>query len=155
MKCGTQLDRLRVVTLGEETATRDIFMFGKNPGWSKNLHTWGEAGVVKEGRNSKTGDHGKLMMFIGYPSNRESDSVRMWNPSTNRVVMTRDVIWLKRMYFESEDTSNRFELDPGQMTSDAKEDNDILTEANDEVERSGEALACHVKFVDEIESVED
>ena len=99
LKCTTQLDGLRVVTLGEETATQDIFMFGKFQGWSKNLHTWGEARVVKEGRNCKTGDCGKLMMFVGYPSNRESDSIQMWNPSTNRVMTTRDVIWLKRIVF--------------------------------------------------------
>ena len=30
LKCATQLDGLRVVTLGEETATRDILTFGKN-----------------------------------------------------------------------------------------------------------------------------
>ena len=24
----------------------------------------------------------------------------MWNPNTNRVLISRDIIWLKRMYFE-------------------------------------------------------
>ena len=45
------------------------------------------------------------MMFVGYPENRESDSVRMWNPVTNGVVTTRDVIWLDRMYFDFEKSS--------------------------------------------------
>ena len=35
-----------------------------------------------------------------YPENRESDSVRMWNPETNGVVTTRDVIWMNKMFFE-------------------------------------------------------
>ena len=30
----------------------------------------------------------------------------MWNPETNRVVTTRDVIWLKRMYFDPSRVSN-------------------------------------------------
>jgi hypothetical protein len=38
-------------------------------------------------------------MFVGYPANRESDSVCMWDPSTNGEVTTRDVIWIKRMYY--------------------------------------------------------
>ena len=107
----TQLDGLRVVTLGETTVTRDILMFGENPHWSKNLHVWGEAGIVKERKNGKTGDRGVLMMVIGYPLNRKSDSVRMWNPATNGIVTTRDVAWLKRMFFEPE-PSIGFELDP-------------------------------------------
>ena len=40
------------------------------------------------------------MMFVGYPVNREADSVRMWNPVTNGVVTKRYVIWLKPMFFE-------------------------------------------------------
>ena len=40
------------------------------------------------------------MMFVGYPYNCEEDSVRMWNPGTNGVVTTRDVIWLKRMFYK-------------------------------------------------------
>ena len=40
------------------------------------------------------------MMFVGYPLNREEDSVRMWNRATNGVVTTRDVIYLKRMFYE-------------------------------------------------------
>ncbi len=69
------------------------------PNWAVNLRTWGEAGVVAEGQNGKSGDCGIKMMFIGYPANRESDSVWMWDPSTNGVVTTCDIIWMKRMYY--------------------------------------------------------
>ena len=40
------------------------------------------------------------MMFVGYPFNRESDSVRMWNPGTNRICTSRDVIWMKQVYYK-------------------------------------------------------
>ena len=40
-------------------------------------------------------------MFIGYALDHEGDCYRMWNPKTNRVHETRDVVWLKRMYYET------------------------------------------------------
>jgi hypothetical protein len=67
-------------------------MFGANPKWSKNLCIWGEAGVMTVGNDSKMGDRGTTM-FMGY-SEHESDSIKMWDPSTNRVIMTYNVIWL-------------------------------------------------------------
>eukprot|EP00970_Alexandrium_tamarense_P017113 scaffold8328_cov131-Alexandrium_tamarense.AAC.1 len=94
------LDGLVAVTVDGVTATRDDHVFKSNPKWANHLRTWGEAGVVKEGKRSKTGDRGKTMMFVGYAADRESDSFRMWNSDTNRVVVTRDVIFLKRMFFE-------------------------------------------------------
>jgi hypothetical protein len=88
------------------------------------MRTFGEAGVVTEGKRGKTGDRGIDMMFVGYPG-REHDSYRMWNPLTNRVVVTRDVIWLKRMFFErniapllDEEASD----DEDAMDDDASED---------------------------------
>jgi hypothetical protein len=43
------------------------------------------------------------MMFVGY-AERESDSVRMWDSRTTRVVVSRDVIWLKRMFYKNDAT---------------------------------------------------
>ena len=59
-----------------------------------------ENGPAKDAKNAKTGNRGVTMMFVGYPDNREHDSVCMWNPETNGVWTTRDVIWLKRYYFD-------------------------------------------------------
>jgi hypothetical protein len=68
-------------------------LFKSNPYWAVNLRTWGGAGVVTDGADGKSGDRGIKMMFVGYPANRESDSVCMWDPSTNGVATTRDVIF--------------------------------------------------------------
>ena len=40
------------------------------------------------------------MIFVRYPPDRESDSIQMWNPVTNGIVTTCNVIWMKQMYFE-------------------------------------------------------
>ena len=63
------------------------------------MQTFGEAGVVKEGKNGKTGDRGIEMMFVGYTVNCESDSKRMWNPDTNHVVTGGDIIWMKQILY--------------------------------------------------------
>jgi hypothetical protein len=39
-------------------------------------------------------------MFVGYTLEHAGDCYRMWNPKTNSVHESRDVIWLKRIYFE-------------------------------------------------------
>ena len=39
------------------------------------------------------------MMFVGYAEHK-SDSMKMWDMHTSRVVVSRDVIWLKRMFFK-------------------------------------------------------
>ena len=77
---------------------RDKHVYAKNPRWASNLRTWGEAGVVKEEKDDKTGSKGIAMMFVGYSANQETDSVRMWNSDTNGVVTPRDVIWIKNMF---------------------------------------------------------
>jgi hypothetical protein len=38
-------------------------------------------------------------MFVGYPHNHASDTFRMWDPRSRRVHITRDVIWLNKMFF--------------------------------------------------------
>ena len=54
------------------------------------------------------------MMFVGN-ADRESDCVRMWDLRTTRIVVPRDVVWLKRMLFK-DDVSGVVELDtPGEL----------------------------------------
>ena len=49
-------------------------------------------------------DRGVKMIFIGYANSHDGDCFRMYNPATNGVSETRDVIWLRRMYYEQKDT---------------------------------------------------
>ena len=102
LTCAVQLDGLTSVELKGKLASRDEHVYGCNPKWATptQLRVWGEAGVVREGKDGKTGDRGTKMMFVGYPHNRESDCKRMFNPQTKRVVVTRDVIWMHEMYYK-------------------------------------------------------
>jgi hypothetical protein len=93
-----QLDGLKLVEVKGVTATRDTHMYGKNHSWTHNMRKFSEAGVVAEGKNKKFGSRGTTMMFVGYPSNREHDCVKLYNPDTNQIITTRDVIWLNQFY---------------------------------------------------------
>lgn len=39
-------------------------------------------------------------MMVGYAKDHAGDVYRMWNPETNGIRETRDVIWLRRMFYE-------------------------------------------------------
>ncbi len=68
----------------------------------KYLRTFGEAGIVKIGKDGKVGDRGITMVFVGYADKHAGYCYRMYNPVTSRVSVTQDVIWSGRMYFMNE-----------------------------------------------------
>ena len=100
----TMLDGLIVECVDGTEATRYQHFYGvkKNPAWAAHLRTWGEAGTVKtvSSNEAKLADRGTQCMFVGYATDHAGDVYRMYDPDTKRVHITRDVIWLKRMYFQ-------------------------------------------------------
>jgi hypothetical protein len=97
----TKLGNLRVQEIDGKSATRYEHFLGENPKFVKHLRTWGEAGTVKLKTKAtpKVGDRGEQCMMVGYAPNHTGDTYRMWNPTTGKVHTTRDIIWLRRMYF--------------------------------------------------------
>jgi Reverse transcriptase (RNA-dependent DNA polymerase)/Zinc knuckle len=98
----TLLDNLTVITINGKENTRYGHWENENPKYLKYLRTWGEAGVVKlRDRNyTKLDDRGYTCMFVGYSQSHSSDTYRMWDPRSKRVHITRDIRWLKKMYFQ-------------------------------------------------------
>ena len=99
VKTAMFLSNLVPVTVYGITKTRWEHSGHSLPSWTKNLWTFGEVGTVKEGKQGKVLDRGDTMMFVGYNKNQGQNSHRMYNPKTSRVVITRDIIWLGRMFF--------------------------------------------------------
>jgi hypothetical protein len=97
----TDLDGLVVTEIDGSTATRYEHWNGKVPKWVKHMRTWGESGTVKVKTDTtpKIADRGIQCM---YSNDHDGDCYEMWYPQTNRIYTTRDVIWIKRMYY-SED----------------------------------------------------
>ena len=104
----TQVDGFGVVEINRETKTRYEHAGQPIPRWSKHLRTWGEVGTVMtkdKKMPTKVGDCGVQMVFMGYPDDTSSNAYRMWNPGTNQIIVSRDVVWLKRMYFSTPETA--------------------------------------------------
>ena len=97
----TALDGLIVVTIDGKTATRFEHWNGVLPKWVKHLKTWGESGTVKVKNKTtpKLADRGIQCMFVGHSKNHDGDCYEMWYPKTNSIYHSRDVVWLKRMYY--------------------------------------------------------
>jgi hypothetical protein len=70
------------------------------------MRTFGEAGVVTRGENGKLGDRGIPMVFVGYAENHSHDCYRMWNPVSNKITESCDVIWLHHMYYQDDVTAD-------------------------------------------------
>jgi hypothetical protein len=102
-KTATLLDGLTVIKIDGKEATQYIHWSGSNPDFANHLRIWGEAGTVtikSRMNNPKVKDRGVHCMMVGYALNHAGDTYRMWDKNTSQVHKTRDVIWLKRMYFE-------------------------------------------------------
>jgi hypothetical protein len=96
------LDGLIVTTIDGKSASRYEHWNGELPKWSKHLKIWGEAGTVKiETKTTpKLEDRGIQCMFVGHSKDHDGDCFEMWYPRTNSLYQSRDVIWLKRMYYD-------------------------------------------------------
>jgi len=78
-------------------------VFGTAPRFVNHLQTFGEMGVVAEHTKkirSKLADRGKTCIFVGYANRHAGEVYRMYDIKTNKVITTRDVTWLKKMYRE-------------------------------------------------------
>ncbi len=98
----TALDNLIPVTWNGISKTRYEHAGFKIPKFVKHLRTFGEAGTVKNGKDGNAGNRGITMVFVGYADEHAGNCYRMYNPVTSQVNVTRDVIWLGRMYFTTE-----------------------------------------------------
>jgi hypothetical protein len=102
IRTAAKLDSLLVINIrGIEKTTFQFFNNDKEPRWASKLRTWGEAGVVKlkDLATAKLEDHGRTCMFVGYAADHSADCYRMWDPLTSRLHVSRDVVWLRRMFF--------------------------------------------------------
>ena len=81
-------------------------MYGKLPSYAMHLRTFGEIGIValKTGNQikAKLDDRGTVCMFVGYAKNHAGNVYRMLNTKTNAVIVTRDVTWTNKMFYQQE-----------------------------------------------------
>jgi hypothetical protein len=115
----TKLDWLKLITINKVKKTRIEHYGLPLPNFTRYLRTWGEAEIIKTGKDGKIGDHGVTGMFVGYALNHKGNCYRMWNPSTKKISKTRDVVFLKRMFFgtPTKPVCNKQSTDDGDLNS--------------------------------------
>ena len=80
----------------------------------KKLQVFGEMGVIKNHSikfQSKLHDKGSVVMFVGYAKDHSEDVFRFLKMGTKKIVLSRDVIWLNKLYFHYKNSlkSNSFQ----------------------------------------------
>jgi hypothetical protein len=55
---------------------------------------------MKSNATPKLEERGITCMFVGYATDHSGDCFEMLNMQTKRIILTRDVQWLNRMYYE-------------------------------------------------------
>ena len=76
--------------------------YGVDPKYAKYLRTFGEIGVTAISNNkvarTKLDPRGRISMFVEYRLNHPADTYWLINISTKRIIHSRDVIWLDKIW---------------------------------------------------------
>ena len=91
----TKLDILLIVEVEGNRAIRCVYWVGTSPRFTKYLRILGKDDTVtaKTGSTPKLRDRGVHCMFVGYAEGHAGDCYQMWNPYTNKVYKSRDVMF--------------------------------------------------------------
>ena len=101
IKTATKLDGLVIATINGKSQTRYEHFGYKIPKFASYLKAWGEAGVVKtkSKTEAKLKNKGTTCIMVGYANEHNGDCYRMYDPINHCIYQTRDVVWLKHMYY--------------------------------------------------------
>jgi len=110
--------------------------YGDEPKYARNLRIFGEIGVVADHATkmirAKLTDRGKTCMFVGYADNHAGDVYRMLDLKTNRVVISRDLTWLNKVYgvYAGITGTQVVHAQDKQVEEDEAEDDDTIHTSN-------------------------
>jgi hypothetical protein len=98
----TKLNNLLVRTSKKKNPF-ELF-YGKENPIKKHLKSFGEIGIVTKSNTSKIrsklSDRGIPCIFLGYAKDHAPNMYRMLKLDTNAVILTRDIIWLNKLYWK-------------------------------------------------------
>ena len=80
-------------TKNKESANK--LFFGKNPSFLNSMVEFGRVGSVtkRDKLKGKMEDRAVKCIMVGYGKNHSGDTYRLYNPSTRRIILSRDVTW--------------------------------------------------------------
>jgi hypothetical protein len=73
--------------------------FDKKPKLPEEMYPFGTVCIItnREKIKSKLQDRGEKCIFVGYASDHASDVYRFYKPTTKKIILSRDVKWLKKI----------------------------------------------------------
>jgi Reverse transcriptase (RNA-dependent DNA polymerase)/gag-polypeptide of LTR copia-type len=94
----TQLDTL--TPNGKKSRYENFFK--TKPQFASQLKQFGEMGVIaiRDIMKNKLNDRGRVGMMVGYSKDHAGGVYRMWVPDTQRIIESRDITWLNKIYKE-------------------------------------------------------
>ena len=123
--------------------------FGVDAKYAKHLRVYGEMCVVADTNNkvgrTKIDPRGKISLFVGYSTQHAGDVYRLLNPKTSRVIHSRDVKWIGKMWAEfykikKIDRASGY-VDPDEdFQLEEEEDQDVEEEETEPEEEEAEVI---------------
>ncbi|MEM7375719.1 MAG: reverse transcriptase domain-containing protein, partial [Bacteroidota bacterium] len=91
----TYISNIVPTSANEDSKCPDEVFYGEQPKGYKYLHPFGQVGyVTKRGKHIKKFERRSTkMIMVGYALTSARDTYRLYNPSTNSVIESRDVSW--------------------------------------------------------------
>lgn len=128
-------------------------LYGKQFNWIQSLRVFGEIAVVKniEAHPRKLDNKGKIVMFLGYPDNHPSKTYRFLNLGTKRIIISRDVSWLDKMWNNYMNITEKHTLSLDLNEEHKDEDTDIL-DVPDEASADDETIDLGENIENEVAS---
>ena len=60
-------------------------------------------------------NQGTVCLMVGYAVDHDGDCYEMWDPEKGTVHVTRDVVWLKKMYYKEQQGEETLVLEPARV----------------------------------------
>jgi len=98
-----------ITTRKGTTRTPHYLFYGSDAPYAKHLQVFGKLGIVKVLQlTNKLSDKGMKAIFVGYADKHAGNVYRFINPSTNRIILSRDMKWLERKYGDEKNVKPSF-----------------------------------------------
>ena len=101
---------LKIITIGNKTASRFEHLCGNQPKFIKYMHRFGKAGTLKDApvNAPKSRELGLTGIFVSYAINSSGDCMMMLDPNNKfQRYHTCDVTFLKRQYYSRDPNVSR------------------------------------------------
>lgn len=100
---------------------------------------FGDIGVVtmKNKIQNKLKDRGTTMMFVGFAKDHSTGVFRLYNFETGKVIILRNVIWLKKLFGEHFKVTTDKEEEKGIIYEDKIDDEITINKSKDKTDEKG------------------